>query len=293
MRDMIELQYFMQRFVIGRYYFNSLFKEEANRLFIEDLLKQPYIDERNFSYAIGNINGETEEGYELTSGTFGRVRKGSLADVYDKENKQFISQTMPDTADVTLRFIINHQTHLIFVEYDNRIQPEYFANKFAKIYEHNTSYGELVIDFIFIERDVYETIQKWDRVDTVIFKKLRPSNPSSLDDFAEIEKLLKETNSLNTKIEFHAPSRNGAEDSPTDEVSDGGLDYESTLIKQGLALSAHGYGEAKITGKEDGKEATVESKKFFKKLEVDFYEDGALKRIVETIEEINKDEKED
>lgn len=145
--------------------------------------------------------------------------------------------------------------------------------------------AELDMDFIFIERNVYETIQKWQNVEKVIFKKLRPSNPSSLDYFKDIEDLLKETKSERTNIELQAASRKGSKES--DEKIKG-LDYESKLIKQGIALSAHGYGEAKLKGTEEGKEVEVESKKFLKKVEIDFSKDGALEKIVQTIEEIKR-----
>lgn len=280
----------MQKYAIARYYFNSLFKEQADRSFVNDLMDEPYIEEDRFSYALGNIQSETYESIELTQGTFGRVRKGSLGDVYNKSKKEFISEKLPDVADITLHFIINHKNHLIFVEYDARYKPEHFAEKFAKIYSHNKSYGELQIDFIVVEQNVYEEIQKWDRIEKVTFSKLRPSNPSSLDDFAEIEKLLKETRGQKAKIEIQA-SPLDPDDHDSKRRLDPGLDYESTLIKQGLALSSHGYGEAKITGIQDGKEREVESKRFLKKVEVDFREDGALGKIVQTIEEIGKDEK--
>lgn len=275
----------IKKFVIGRYYFNSLFKEQAEGSFLRDLMKKPFIEERSSEYAIGNLNEETINNNVLLRGTFGRMRKGTIAKTYDKNKKEFKQETLPEIADAMLEFIIDHKNHLIFVEYSSLIKPSYFANKFKKIYANTASIADFEIDYIFVEKDVYETIKKWKLVDRVIFKKLRPSNPSSLDDFKEIEGLLKDTKSEKTNIEFQAPISKEKNNSFI------GLNYESKLIKQGIALSAHGYGEAKLKGKDGDKDVEVESKKFLKKIEVNFSEDGALEKITQTIEEINKNEK--
>ncbi|MDP2967496.1 MAG: hypothetical protein Q8N87_03765 [bacterium] len=275
----------MKKLVIGRYYFNSLFKDRAGKSFLDDLMKEPFIEEKNFEYALGNFNAEEYEENVLLRGTFGRMRKGDFAKTYDKGKKEFKNKPLPDIADVILEFIINHENHLIFLEYNTLIKPSNFADKFKKIYAHTASIADLEIDFIFIEKDVYETIQKWQKVEQVIFKRLRPSNPSSLDYFKDIEELLKETKSEKTNIEFHGPSAKGSEENV------GSLNYESKLIKQGIALSSHGYGEARLKGLEkNGKEVEVESKRFLRKVEVDFTKDGALERIIQTIEEIKKQE---
>ncbi len=52
----------MQKFVIGRYYFNSLFKGQADKSFFDDLMKEPFIDEKSFEYALGNFNTAKEKG---------------------------------------------------------------------------------------------------------------------------------------------------------------------------------------------------------------------------------------
>ncbi len=278
----------VKRFIIGRYYFNSLFKEEAEESFIEDLMKEPFISEHNFDYAIGNIETEEEKSHIILRGTFGRMRRGTIAQVYDKRTKEFKQETLPEIADAVLEFLIYHEKHLIFIEHSSVISPAYFVDKFRKIYANSVSIADFGIEFIFIEKDVYKTIKKWTVVDKIYFKKLRPSNPSSLDDFAEIESLLKETNSEKTSIIFQAPERRDAENRGLS-----GLNYESTLIRQSLALSAHGYGEARLVGQENGEVVEVQSRRFLKKVEIDFGSDGALDKIVQTVEEISNPSKHD
>ncbi len=276
-----------KKFVIGRYYFNSLFKKDADATFEQDLMREPFIEEKSFEYAIGNVNTEELNGHKFLRGTFGRMRKGTIAKTYDKDKKEFKQEVLPEIADTTLEFLISHKHHLIFIEYSGVVLPSYFADKFKKIYANTKPIADLEFDFIFVEKDVYETIKKWKRVNRVVFKKLRPSNPSSLDYFKDVEDLLKETKSQKTDIAFQAPTVDEQKpDTPQD-----GLNYESKLIKQGIALSAHGYGEAKISGQEDDKNVEVESKKFLRKLEIDFTREGALDKIVQTIEEIDSQEK--
>lgn len=274
----------MKTFVVGRYYFNSLFRDESNKNFIEELQKEPYMEANNYTYALGNFSGDDYNGHDLLRGTFGRVRKGETAEVYDKENKEFKVKAMPDVADVMLEFLINHSNHLIFVESDSRIKPDYFANIFKKIYTKTSSIADIEIDFILIEKDIFDSLKKWDKVNKVIFKKLRPSNPSSYDDFKEIEDLIKETGSASTNMEFVATEiKNG-------QNNEKGLVYDSKLIKQGISLSAHGYGKASIDGDEGNEKVHVESGQFLKRVVVDFSEEGALSRITQTIEEISKNE---
>lgn len=85
----------MKKFVIGRYYFNSLFKDQADKSFIEDLKKRPFIDEKSFEYALGNFNIEDCKGLSLLRGTFGRMRKGDFAETYDKIKKRVSERGSP------------------------------------------------------------------------------------------------------------------------------------------------------------------------------------------------------
>jgi len=275
---------FAKKFAIGRYHFPSLFKDQANKSFLEDLTKKPFFEEKNFGYALGNFTEEEYEGKAFLRATFGRLRKDKLVEVYDKHKKEFRKELMVESADVMLEFIISHEDHLIFVEYNYLIKPSQFVNKFKRIYSLSSSVAKVEIDFIFIEKDIFDSIKRWQRIEKVSFKKLRPSNPTSYDYFEEIEELLKETNSEKTRIDFEASSKE------KEKGQGSGLNYKSKLIRQGIALSAHGYGEAKLKGIEDGEKKEVSSKRFLKKIEIDFTKEGALKKIRQTIEEIKNNE---
>lgn len=275
------------KYVIGRYYFDSLFREEANKNFVDDLTKkEPFIDERSYQYALGDFNSEIYEGHTFLRGLFGRMKKSDVTEVYNKETKEFNKSILSGKVDKKLEFLIDHTHHLIFVEYDNVIGPSYFADKFKEIFKHTSSVSNLELDFIFEEKDVYTELNTWSLVEKITFKKLRPSNPSSLDTFEEIEKLIKETNSAKTKIEFHS-----SEESKDTTIENKGLNTDSILIRQGLALSASGYGEADLVGKKNEQSVQVSTGKFIKKIEINFSEDGALKKITQEIENIQTNEK--
>ena len=268
-------------YVVGRYYFTTLFKQLAEESFLGDIAQKPYFEEGNFEYALGDFTSEEIAGVILSRGTFGRVRKGQLADIYDHDKKEFKKQALPALVDKKIEFIIDHKSHLVFIEEDNLLNPKIFLGKFKKIYQRSSSRAEFEIDFIVEEKDVYETIKKWQMVKTISFTGLRPSNPSSLDDFAEIEAMLKETQSARTNIEFYSPQVDNKE----------GLNYESKLIKQSLALSSHGYGNARIEGEFNGEKKKLETNSFVRRVTIDFTKDGALNKIVQEIIDINKDEK--
>lgn len=276
----------MKKFAIARYSFNSLFRDEADRSFLEDLMKEPYIEERKYSYAIGNVNVEVEDGTELVRGTFGRVRRQGLGDVYDKERKEFVESALPEMADVMIEFFIVHTHHLIFVELDTRINVDYFRSKFVEIYEHNAHHGGLNVDYIFEEKDVYEEIAKWDRIDKVILTGLRPSNPSSLPSFDNIERLIKEAGAADAKIQLKAPKPNAGDDDGNLAPKNAGLNKDSLLIKEGVSLSAHGYGKAKLVGQLDGEIQEVETRRFLKRVEIDFTGEGSINKITQTVAEL-------
>lgn len=268
------------RFAIARYGFDSMFAEELNRDFINNLMEEPFIHEDTFEYALGNFNVEAGENYNFIRGTFGKVRINKFVEIYDKESKEFKPEISKEIAEVTLEFLIDPSSHLLFLEYSSKLRPEQFVRKFKAIYEHSSDHGDLKIEFIFNDEDVYEVIRRWERIEKITFRNLRPTNPSSLDSFEDIENLLKETNSEKTKLEFEV-------DSESQENGNQSLNADSTLIRQALALSAHGYGDGALKGKtHEGEKQEVKTRKYIRKVEVDFTEEGALDRIIQTIEEI-------
>lgn len=274
------------KFAVGRYYFDSLFRDLANSSFIEDVTKkEPFITDNKFQYALGDFQFEVIDDHSLLRGIFGRMKNSDISEVYNKETKEFKKSIVSGIVDKKLEFIISHPQHLIFIEYDKTFLPEHFAKKFQEIFKHTSSIAGIEIDFILDEKDVYKELATWSRVEKITFKKLRPSNPSSLDTFEEIEKLIKETNSSKTKLEFQATEEKNGK-----PANDSGLNTDSTLIKQSLALSASGYGEADLLGEKDGKEVEVSTVKFIKKVEVNFNEVGAIEKITQVIEEIQKNE---
>ncbi len=273
----------MQTYYIGRYYFNALFRDLANQNFLNDLTKDPYLEKGKYVFAIGNINVDHYENHEFIRGTFGRIRRDLTTTVYDRTQRTFSKLSKGEEADIMLEFIIHHKTHIIFVEKKSSIEPEYFADMFCQIYTRATVHADMSLDFLIDEADVYEEIKKWRRVEKVVFKGLRPTNPSSLDYFEDIDKLLKESNAEKAKFEFDAlPEQDG-------EKKDG-INYESLLVKQSLALSSHGYGKAELKGKKGDSPISTTTGRFKRTIELDFTNEGVLTKLKQVTEEISTGE---
>ena len=271
------------KFVIARYYFNSLFRAEANESFIADLKKEPFVDDGAYMYALGNFQNEIASSYNFIRGTFGRVVKSEDSQIYNKEKQAFIEVETSDKVQAMIEFLIHHDSHLIFIEQSSKIDPTSFKNKFQRIYGHNSKHqNSFEIDFVSSEEDIYKALKTWDKVTQATFKNLRSSNPSSSDTFERIEQLLKESKSDVVNLSLKNTS-NGA--------ASVGLNTESMLIKEALSLSANGYGEAKLKGTKEGTTVQVGTKKTVRKIEVNFDEDGALTSFVKLIEEIQHYEK--
>jgi len=275
------------RYVVARYYFDTIFKEQAAEDFVSGLFNATAPLEANgLTYAVGNVELEEHQNYKFIRGTLGRLRSDESIDVYNKDARTFEKQDLAEVADRLAEFLIEPSTHLIFIQEDYELKPHTVINKLMKIYANASQLGTLKVDFVLQEGDVYEALKRWDKVRTIKFRDLRPTNPSSKDSFKEIEDMLKETGSVKTDITFHAPPKKDDED----EV---GLNYDSQLIRQPLALASHGYGNAKLEGEENGKRVEVKTQKFVRRVEVDFTKDGALERIVQEVEEIQADTNEE
>lgn len=275
------------KFVIARYYFNSLFRDVANKKFIEDIKKEPFINEETFMYALGNFNSEDFKGYDFVRGTFGKIIKSDHSKIYDKQKHAFLEKKVSDKVQAMVEFLIHHESHLIFIEQSSKIEPEIFKSRFKKIYEHNTENPTSIeIDFISDEEDIYRTLKTWSKITRADFKNLRASNPDSTDSFKNIEQLIKESNGdvLNLSLKKAIPKN-------TKTVTSEGIDANSMLVKEALSLSAHGYGQATLKGIKDGELVQVGTKKTVRKIEVNFSEDGVLESFVKVIEEIQHYEK--
>lgn len=271
------------RFIVARYFFDTLFKEQAGQDFIKGLFSTvDPIEINGLTYAVGNIESEKYGSYNFIRGTLGRIRSTDSIDVYNKINHTFEKQDLNEVADKLIEFIIEPSTHLLFIQDDYELKYSTVINKLQEIYANVSQLGSLKVDLVIQEADVYRALTRWDRVKTIKFKDLRPTNPSSKDSFKEIEDMLKDTGSVKTDITLHAPTR----DSNDEEV---GLNYNSDLIRQPLALASHGYGSATLIGEDDGKRVEVTTQKFVRRVEVDFAENGALKRIVQEVEQIQAD----
>lgn len=272
------------KFVVARYYFDSLFRDEANRTFVTDLFDStPALEGTTYSYVIGDVEAEEHKGKTFVRGTLGRLTRQEIVNVYDDKDRTFKSENLTDIADALVEFLVYPELHLIFIEDKYSIRPDAAIGKIKRLYKMVNDLSNIEIDLLFIEKDVYETIKSWDSFNKVTFKNLRPTNPSSKDAFKEVEDLLSETGSERTSIEFNT---NQSEDYTT-------LNPDSLLIRQSLALSSNGYGDATLEGVEGGEHQKVSTQKFARTVDVDFQSEGALDTIIEASNKIQSEEDEE
>ncbi|MFA7314376.1 MAG: hypothetical protein WC025_00390 [Candidatus Magasanikbacteria bacterium] len=271
-----------KQFLVGRYYFDTLFRDEANKSFISDLTKKPTFEEGNIGYALANTSfekvGESKESF--LRGTFAKFKIKDYYKKYLKKENGFQESITDNKVESQIEFFLHHPSHLIFIEKSSQIRENIFKNKFIKIYEKNTSVTKpnMGLDFLFDEKDVYEEIKSWDRIVKAKFNDLRPSNPRMDPHFEKIEELLKETKSDRSKLEFKID----------DPDSTNSLDSESVLIKQALALSSYGYGNANFDGFKGKNTTNIKTKKFVKSVKLDFDSETPFSVVIDFIE---KDEK--
>lgn len=272
-------------FVVARYYFPTLFRKESNETFFDDVKKLPVLPHKQHELALGDFANESRSGHQFLKSIFGRSIKGRIGEIFDKETREFREQNLPDHVDEKIEVVFFHPKHLIFIEKSGLLRPERFVQFLKDAYHQINRFSEIAVDFIVEEKNIYKEIKEWDSVDKVVFTGLRPSNPSSDDTFDEIERLIKEANSGKTRMEFQSTR--------TAKGQQNGLNPDSMLIRESLALTAHGYGEAVFEGTKNGTLAKVETKRFPKTVSIKFSEDGGLDEIVATVNDLDKNEHDD
>ncbi len=275
------------KFVISRYYFDSLFKAQAEQNFITDIQADPVLKSGNYSYAIGHVSADELGEEPIIRGQLGRIPSEDAGFVYDTQAKDFVQSERQEFADAIIEFFAIPSKKLLLFELSSHFNYQTVANKFKQIYlQSNQSYvGGFDIDFILDGENVYEEIKEWKRFTRVQFKNLRPSNPDPRDDYAEIEELIKQTGGDRTDLDIKMDGLEGG------NVDKPGINVDSKLIRQALALSSNGYGNGEITGVDDeGYSKTVRTYKYKKTVEIDFRDDGSVAKIKEIVEGVGDED---
>lgn len=277
------------KFVISRYYFDSLFKSDAEKNFISDIQAEPTLRAGGYTYAIGHVSADEIGDEAIVRGQIGRIPAEDAGYVYDTNAKDFVRSERAEFADVIIEFFAIPSKKLLLFELSSHIKYETIANKFKKIYlQSNQSYvSGFDIDFILDGEDVYEEIKNWKRFTRAQFKNLRPSNPDPKDDYADIEELIKQTGGDRTDLDIKMDDIDGT----LDDSDKPGINADSTLVKQALALSSNGYGNGELTGVDvEGKTKTVKTYKYKKTVEIDFRDDGSIDKIKQIVEGVGDED---
>lgn len=279
-----------QRFLVVRYSFETLFAQQASDQFISDLESRPFLDSHtlNYRYAIGNFHVESFNGREFLRATYGQSILNIRTNAYDPEKKEWLPAEANGLSSPLVELLFDPQKHLIFIEKKSGTKAEQVAKRIEQIYNSATrSYGQLKIHFLTREVKIFDELKKFARIQRVTLRDLRPTNPDTLPEFEEIEKLLKETKSIGTKLEFKAEVL--PEGDAVATSANPGLDINSKLITQALSLSAHGYGEASVVGfKEDKTRVEVKTRSHSIETSFDFQDPQVLNHVAKFIDTIQK-----
>lgn len=239
----------------------------------------------NFAYAIGHVQSDEIGGVRVIRGQIGRIPQGEEGFAYNLKEKDFVKREKGEFADIILDFCVIPQKHILLIQQHVSFKPETVANKFKNIYvQSNQSYvGSFNIDFVTDKADVYKEIASWKAFTKVKFQGLRPSNPSPNDDFADIEKMLKELGADKVSIDASVNPQTKK------EIEEGtppkAINADSFLVSQALALSSHGYGRAELEGlDENGRHKEVKTYAYRKTVEIDFSDDGSIAKIKQIVE---------
>jgi hypothetical protein len=275
----------LETYSIARYYFNSLFKKEAEDNFLEDMQAEPMLSAGRYSYAIGHVQADEIDDVPIIRGQIGRIPVGREGFVYDSKEKDFIVSKHRDFADIILEFCVIPSKHILLIQQHSYFKPETAINKFIDIYlQSNKSYvSSFSIDFLTETKDVYEEINQWTRFTRVKFSGLRPSNPDPNDDYKGIEDMLKELQADQVKIEasVNPPTKKEIELKTPPKT----INADSFIVKESLALSSHGYGKAELEGiDEQGNLKTVKTYTYRKTVQIDFQDDGSVAKIKHIVE---------
>lgn len=119
------------------------------------------------------------------------------------------------------------------------ISEKAFREKFAEIIEISNTLTDAEIQIISEEYGVFKALEKFDIINKVKLK-LHPSNPSMRDLWKDIDNKLQQANVESYNADYN---------------SEKGLNIkDKDKIYSEIAMASDGYGEANITGKENGEQ---------------------------------------
>nr|WP_287849084.1 DUF4747 family protein [Methanothrix sp.] len=239
--------------VIGKIHISEWIRDEFESRIVELLsfrekYRKPQKKGSNkFLWAFGDFCAKDLNDEKVIFARLGKNKQEIMENVFDDENWSYkrIARDLPK-ADAYSNFIILMKSHtIIFEEKQPVISIKQFSDMFSLIYsQHFSDLSKLKIDLIVEKETIFSKIREFDKI-TEVQLTVSPSNPYIDEDFRPFDKLLKDGNVEEAKLIYKNPD---------------GLKIDNTIIGQGIALSAAGYGNHTITAEKDEETEYIRSK---------------------------------
>lgn len=222
-------------FLFVRIHFTEVFGPSAKAALYENLMK---IQERKeevkgYYWAFGDIGNIAINTNELIFGRLGKTAKSRFEVIYDEERHKYKKELLNIQKANYSNFFIDAENNIIAYEESPYISRHQFLKHFSKIW-FDTVATKIEFEFLLLEAEIIKILRSWDRIITAKFK-LKPTNPSSYDDFKPLDEFIRCAKAEKAKLEFM-------------NEADGLNLTENTPIHQGLSMASAGYGDFEVRG---------------------------------------------
>jgi hypothetical protein len=232
-----------KKFLFSRLHFSGMFGEALSS---DDLLNDlksiegidGFIESSGYGWYFRDISSENIEGIDYIFGWLDKISLNKNEIVVDKDTKEENVETIEN---VKLRegfFIMKPSKNIVAFESCRFLTKNQFKQAFEEGYEQIMVGYAPEFDFLFDEAKLFEDLANLKEAYSAKFD-LKTTNPDARKDFEKIDNLFQATNSEVNKMHL-APKKGDTLD----------IDNTDSLVRQGLAMSAAGYGSGTVAGKD-------------------------------------------
>ncbi|MDD5129822.1 MAG: hypothetical protein PHS66_02055 [Candidatus Omnitrophica bacterium] len=190
------------------------------------------IEEERFKWAFGDVGIQSINNDEIIYGRLGRTIKQKFGTVYDQNKHSYKKDLIKSSEAAYSNFFIMPKFNIIALEDKYNLTKKLFISKFKEFWDKN-DYTDIKFEFLKDEIEIFDLVKSWDRLSRATFD-LVPSNPSSRDDWKEVDEIIRKAEAKRAKLEF--------------ENREKGLAKQGSVIQKSMSMAADGYGEFKLKG---------------------------------------------
>ena len=239
--------------------------------YLEAGVKKPLNDGKKV-WHLGGVKRATINEHEVLFGKIGKEIVDNSKTVYDDDAMDFVEKLSAEIYANYCIFIVDIKSYVIAIESQNLISLSVIKKKLIEFMPPEVR-EFIVFDDLSDKFNYYDRVRSWDTFTFAQFT-LIPTNPDSDPEFAELDKLINNTGSDEGKLSFRASKKLSTDN--------------SSLVMQGIAMSAAGYGTFTVAGSVNNKVDKFSNKTT--KLKRTFQTDGT--DIEQKVIEFNRDFKE-